>query len=63
MAADDGGLFIDRGKILRSQSKFDQAITDFSHALELDNQKWMAGYRERGLTYMQWGTNKAPLVI
>ena len=61
MAADDGGLFIDRGKILRSQSKFDQAITDFSHALELDNQKWMAGYRERGLTYMQMGNQQSAL--
>jgi Tfp pilus assembly protein PilF len=27
LAPNDGGLFIDRGKVLRTQSKFDQAIS------------------------------------
>jgi len=61
VAPDDGGLFIDRGKIRRSQSQFDQAIADFSRALELDNKKWMAGYRERGLTYKQVGKGQNAL--
>jgi tetratricopeptide (TPR) repeat protein/predicted aspartyl protease len=58
LAPDDGGLFIERGKILRAQSKFDQAISDFSQALELDTKKWMAGYRERGITYKLLGQNQ-----
>ena len=51
----DGGLFIDRGKIFRSSQLYDQAIADFSHALEIDTKKWLAAYRERGLTYKQVG--------
>jgi tetratricopeptide (TPR) repeat protein len=54
LAPEDGGLFIDRGKILRSQSKFQQGISDFSNALDLDK-KWTAAYRERGLTYKLMG--------
>ena len=54
LAPNDGGLFIDRGKVLRTQSKFDQAISDFTHALDLDK-KWTAAYRERGLTYKLMG--------
>ena len=54
LSPEDGGLFIDRGKIFRSQSNFDQAISDFSHALDLDK-KWTAAYRERGLTYKLLG--------
>jgi tetratricopeptide (TPR) repeat protein len=50
LAPNDGGLFIDRGKILRTQSKFDQAI-------DLDK-KWTAGYRERGLTYKVMGQSQ-----
>ena len=57
LAPNDGGLFIDRGKILRTQSKFDQAISDFSHALDLDK-KWTAAYRERGLTYKLMGQSQ-----
>jgi predicted aspartyl protease len=51
-------LFIDRGKIFRGQSKFDQAISDFSHALDLDSKRWMAGYRERGFAYKLLGQTK-----
>ena len=58
LAPNDGGLFIDRGKVLRTQSKFDQAISDFTHALDLDK-KWTAAYRERGLTYKQMGQSPA----
>lgn len=57
LAPNDGGLFIDRGKIFRTQSKFDQAISDFSHALDLDS-KWVAAYRERGLTYKLMGQSQ-----
>jgi predicted aspartyl protease len=57
LAPDDGGLFIDRGKILRTQSKLDQAISDFSHALDL-GKKWTAAYRERGLTYELMGQSQ-----
>jgi predicted aspartyl protease len=58
LAPEDGGLFIDRGKIFRSQSKLDQAILDFSHALDLDSKRWMAGYRERGFAYNLLGQTK-----
>jgi predicted aspartyl protease len=57
LAPDDGSLFIDRGKILRTQSKLDQAISDFSHALDL-GKKWTAAYRERGLTYELMGQSQ-----
>ena len=61
LSPEDGGLFVDRGTIFRSQSKFDQAIADFSHALELDDKKWTAAYKERGLTYKQIGKTKNAL--
>ena len=41
----------------RDQQHFDQAISDFPHALELD-QKWIAAYRERGLTFKEAGQSE-----
>ena len=55
LAPDDGGLFLDRGKAFGSQGNSEQAIADFSHAIELDNQKWPGAYRERDLTYKMLG--------
>ena len=60
LAPNDGGLFIDRGKIFRTESRFDQAISDFSHALDLDK-KWTAAYRERGLTHKLMGQSHQAL--
>ena len=54
LAPNDGGLFIERGKIFRTQSAFDQAIADFSHALDLDK-KWTDAYRERGIDQQATG--------
>src|SRR5271166_3609400 len=50
----EGGLFVDRGKILRTEEKFDEAISDFLHAIDLHG-KWNSAYRERGLTYKLLG--------
>jgi clan AA aspartic protease (TIGR02281 family) len=60
LAPNDGGLFIERGKIFRAQSAFDQAIADFSHALDLEK-KWTDAYRERGLTYKLMGRSQEAL--
>jgi hypothetical protein len=54
-------LFVDRGKTLRSRSKFEQGISDFSHALE-PGTKWTAACRERGLTYMLTGQPQPAIV-
>jgi tetratricopeptide (TPR) repeat protein len=44
----DGGLFIDRGKILEKVGRYQDAIAGFSHALELDR-KWTAAPIDLGL--------------
>jgi hypothetical protein len=61
LAPEDGGLFVDRGKMLRFQSKFEQAISDFSDALQLGT-KWTAAYPVRGLTYMLTGQPQPAIV-